>query len=295
MGFAGKKLDYAYYFPIRATPVDGNDFDVGQITVGNQVEVSGAFYTMDVSDTQIRFEFKDVGLFANATFNGIVLTDVDGEVNRMWGFWLQTNMPGLTKKDIVVDDDTLAINFAGAAFTTRSYIHIQMLFSENPVTGSKQADVLVGTSGADKIKGLGGDDILRGEAAPDIARSSAASAKSVTGDMDRFVGGGGTDTFVFATGDTAARRDKADMIMDFAAGRGEVIDLTEWDADRRAAGHQDFDYIGRKAFTGDAGELRYTIADDITYVEGDTNGDRRADFTIRLVDAGKLTADNFEL
>ena len=164
------------------------------------------------------------------------------------------------------------------------------------MTGSRGADALAGTSGADKVRGLGGNDTLRGEAAPtEAARSNGASAKSVTGDMDRLVGGTGTDTFVFATGDTARKRDKADMIMDFDARRGETIDLTEWDADRRHSGHQSFDFISRQAFTGHAGEVRYTMSEDVTYVEGDTNGDRHADFTIRLVDAGRLTAANFEL
>lgn len=298
MVFLGKKLDYAYYFPVRATPDEGKDFDTGEITVNDGVEVSGAFYTIDVSDTQIRFEFKDVGMFSAATFNGVVLTDIDGEVNRMWGFWLQTNMPGLTRDDITVTDDALAINFAGTGFSTRTYIHLQMLFSENTVTGSRGADDLAGTSGADKIRGLGGDDTLRGEAAPNAgARSNGAPSKadSVTGDMDRLVGGGGTDSFVFATGDTARNRNKADMIMDFDARHDETIDLTEWDANRRESGHQSFDFIGRHAFTGHAGELRYTVAQGITYVEGDTNGDTRADFTVRLMDAGKLSDANFLL
>lgn len=297
MGFFSKQLDYAFYFPERRTPVESKAFDVGEITVTDRVEVTADYYTIDVSDTQIRVEFHDVGIFTGTSFNGVVLTDIDREINPMWGFWLQTNMSGLTRDDITVTDDSLAINFAGTGFSTRTYIHFQILFRENEITGSRRADSLSGTTGADKLRGLGGDDILRGEPAPDaLARSAGRSRpENVSEDMDRMVGGSGTDTFVFARGDTAARSDKADMIMDFDARRGETIDLTEWDADRTGRGQQAFDFIGRKDFSGGAGELRYAILDDITYVEGDTNGDGKADLTIRLVDAGRLTGANFDL
>jgi len=296
MGFLGKKLDYAYYFPERSTPLESGDFDTGEITVKDGVDVSGKFYTIDVSDTQIRFEFKDTGMFGAATFNGVVLTDIDGEVNRMWGFWLQTNMPGLTKKDITISDDTLAINFTGAGFTSHTYIHLQILFSDNEVFGSNLDDDLAGTDNADRIKGRAGNDILRSDTAAGISTAKpAAHAGPAASDADKLYGGAGIDTFVFATGDTSRRHAGADTIFDFDARAGETIDLTEWDANRRQDGDQSFDFIGRHDFSGRAGELRYVMGRSDTWIEGDTNGDGKADFTIHLDDAVKPRAGNFEL
>lgn len=296
MGFLGKKLDYAYYFPERSTPVESKDFDTGEITVKDGVDVSGKFYTIDVSDTQIRFEFKDTGMFGAATFNGVVLTDIDGDINRMWGFWLQTNMPGLTKKDITISDNTLAINFTGAGFTSHTYIHLQILFSDNEVFGSRLDDDLIGTDDADKIKGRAGNDILRSDAAADLSMAkTAAPPVARASDADKLYGGAGIDTFVFATGDSARKHADADTIFDFDAKAGETIDLTEWDAVRREAGDQSFTFIGRHDFTGHAGELRYTLGRSDTWIEGDTNGDGRVDFTIHLDDAVRIKAVNFEL
>jgi Ca2+-binding RTX toxin-like protein len=296
MGFLGKKLDYGYYFPERSTPLESDDFDTGEITVKDGVDVSGKFYTIDVSDTQIRFEFRDTGMFGAATFNGVVLTDIDGEVNRMWGFWLQTNMPGLTKKDITISDDKLMINFTGAAFTSHTYIHLQILFSDNEVFGSSLDDDLFGTDDADKIKGRAGNDILRSDAAGDISSAKAAAHGSPTAsDADKLYGGTGIDTFVFATGDSARKHASADTIFDFDAHTGEIIDLAEWDANRHQAGDQSFTFIGRNDFSGHAGELRYILGHSDAWIEGDANGDGRADFTIHLDDAVKLRAGSFEL
>jgi Ca2+-binding RTX toxin-like protein len=296
MGFLGRRLDYAYYYPERSTPLESQDFDTGEITVRDGVDVSGKFYTIDVSDTQIRFEFKDTGMFGAATFNGVVFTDIDGDINRMWGFWLQTNMPGLTKKDITISDDTLAINFTGTGFTSHTYIHLQILFSDNEVFGTSLDDDLSGTRNADRIKGRAGNDILRSDAAGDMSLTRAAPhASPSASDADRLYGGAGINTFVFATGDTARKRSDADTIFDFDAEDGEMIDLSEWDAVRREAGDQSFEFIGHHDFTGHAGELRYTIGRSDTWIEGDTNGDRKADFTIHLDDAVKLRAVNFEL
>lgn len=296
MGFYGKTLDYGFYFPYKLTPDDGSDFDVGPFTVGDGAEVSGTFYTIDVVENVIRFQFTDTGIFSWASFNGAIFRDAAGALNQMSGFWLQTNMSGFNRDDVALTADELALDFANAAFTPKTYISLTILFSETPVVGSRMADILVGTSGADKIRGLGGDDVMRGEAAPAATaeRSVSAGARSIDGDRDRFVGGAGSDSFVFATGDTARKRGAADTIMDFDAA-SETIDLREWDADRHAPDHQAFTFIGAHAFSGEAGELRYAVAKGNTYVEGDTDGDGRADFSIRLLDAGPLTAANFLL
>lgn len=70
------------------------------------------------------------------------------------------------------------------------------------------------------------------------------------------------------------------MIDDFKPeSEDDVIDLRSIDADTGRSGNNAFTFIGKSAFSGEAGELRYSG----TIISGDVNGDGRADFEI---DAG---------
>lgn len=295
MSLMGKTLKYDYLYPERNTPSEF-DFGQGDIAVKDGVEVTNSFYTMDIADTYIRFEFKDAGLFKLANFSGPTLEDVNSEVNPFSRFALLTNMHGLERSDITLTEDGVYINWQGTSLTAKTYIQISFYFTDNEVFGSALDDDLSGTDDADRIKGRAGNDILRSDAG-----SAMSSAKTASGtppaasDADKLYGGAGIDTFVFATGDSARKRADADTIYDFDARAGETIDLTEWDANRHRAGDQSFDFIDRHNFTGHTGELRYLKGGNDTWIEGDTNGDGRADFTIHLDDAMKLRAGNFEL
>ncbi|MDB5554476.1 MAG: prtC [Rhizobium sp.] len=295
MSLMGKTLKYDYFYPERNTPAEF-DFGQGDITVKDGVEVTNSFYTMDVADTYMRFEFKDTGLFKLANFSGPVLEDIDGEVNPFSRFALLTNMHGLDRSDIKLTEDGIYINWQGASLTSKTYVQITFSFADNEVFGSSLDDDLIGTDDADRIKGRAGNDILRSDAAGDMSFAKAASHTSpVASDADKLYGGAGIDTFVFATGDSARKHANADTIFDFNATAGEIIDLSEWDAVRREAGDQSFDFIGRHDFSGHAGELRYVMGRSDAWIEGDTNGDGRADFTIHLDDGVNLRAGNFEL
>lgn len=106
-------------------------------------------------------------------------------------------------------------------------------------------------------------------------------------------GGAGADTFVFAADDSGKTHTTADTIYDFA--RADSIDLSGWDANSRKSGTQGFDFIGAHAFSGHVGELHFIKERSDTWIEGDTNGDKKADFVIHLNDAVALRADNFDL
>ena len=298
MSFMGKTIAYDYFYPERSTLAE---FDMGQgeLEVGAGVEVTNSFYTLDIADNYIRFEFKDTGLFKLATFNGPVLEDRNGEINPFSKFSLVTNMSGLDRSDIKLTEDGIYINWRGAALTAKTYVQITFSFGENELVGSGGDDDLTGTDDADMINGRAGDDMLRSDAIDDaggdVPAMAARSRMPAASDADSLYGGAGKDTFVFATGDSARKRSEADTIFDFSPRAGETIDLTEWDANRREDGHQSFTFIGRQEFSGHAGELRYVIGRSDIWIEGETNGDGRADFTIRLDDAGKLRADNFAL
>jgi hypothetical protein len=68
----------------------------------------------------------------------------------------------------------------------------------------------------------------------------------------------------------------------------DIIDLRDIDANRDASGNQQFKWVDKSdlnaSFTGQDGQLRF----DGGILMGDTNGDGRADFQIKL--AGSLLA-----
>ena len=158
------------------------------------------------------------------------------------------------------------------------------------VHGEAGNDELRGQAGNDTLNGNEGDDILRGEGGLDTLNGDAGNdtlnggggADTINGGAGRdlLYGGLGNDTFVFADGDTSAARAEADRIFDWAT--GDKIDLSAMDADTTLGGNQAFTFIGNAAFSGTAGELNYTQAGAFTYLEGDTNGDGSADFSIRI-------------
>ena len=111
-------------------------------------------------------------------------------------------------------------------------------------------------------------------------------------------GGGGADSFVFNDIDeTGIFKANADIIVDFDGGIAgiDLIDLHGIDAKTTALGNNAFVWIGTDAFSGSAGELRYTFSNNYTRVEGDVDGDGDADFAIRLFGHIDLYDGNFIL
>jgi Ca2+-binding RTX toxin-like protein len=154
------------------------------------------------------------------------------------------------------------LSFNGATETDGSF----------DIRGGRGNDTITGGAGADRIAGNLGADTLRG--------------------------GAGADIFVYrsAADSTASSRD---MILDFA--RGDVVSLGGIDADGDASnGDSKFAFIGADRFSGTAGELR--VFQDANFarawfVEGDTDGDTIADFSLVLVapNAYPLGKDDFWL
>ncbi|WP_296677247.1 M10 family metallopeptidase C-terminal domain-containing protein [Novosphingobium sp.] len=125
---------------------------------------------------------------------------------------------------------------------------------ENGIGGSAR-DVLYGNAVNNVLKGLGGDDVIDGfEGA------------------DSLWGGAGNDTFSFRF------IEQGDVIEDFQSG-ADKIDLR--------ATQIDFTWIGDSAFSGHAGELRFS--GDL--LQGDTNGDGLADLSIAVMGSDPLVTD----
>ncbi|OYW89764.1 MAG: hypothetical protein B7Z23_11230, partial [Pseudomonadales bacterium 32-61-5] len=125
--------------------------------------------------------------------------------------------------------------------------------------GNEFGNVITGNAGANTLSGGGGRDILTG------------------GDF--------TDTFVWTNmSDFGGKTAKtADLITDFSKGDFDLIDLSGVDAVSATAGvNEAFSFIGAVSFSGVAGQLRTVQSGTMTYLAGDTNGDKAADFMIAL-------------
>jgi Ca2+-binding RTX toxin-like protein len=158
---------------------------------------------------------------------------------------------------------------------------------DNAIRGNHADNFLNGLDGADALDGGLGDDVLVGNVGDDVLIGGEG--------RDKLVGGGGGDIFRFDDGDSAAEAATSDVIAGFSGPAGDLIDLEAIDANAGTEGDDAFAFIGGDAFSGAAGELRATVFNGISYVQGDVDGDRTADFYIRVDSAAPLAASDFIL
>ncbi|MQW89622.1 M10 family metallopeptidase [Sinorhizobium saheli] len=158
------------------------------------------------------------------------------------------------------------------------------------ITGNQAANTLWGYAGNDTLNGETGNDALYGGLGNDKIRGGGGNDR-ILGEAgsDHLSGGTGADTFVFKTlsSSTAVLTDR-DTIYDFLASESDRVDLSAIDADTATSGNQAFLFVGTAAFGGKKGELRYVRDTSDTYIYGDVNGDKVADFAIHLDDAVTL-------
>ncbi len=179
--------------------------------------------------------------------------------------------------------------------------------SDDPVKGTEESDVIHGGGGDDRVFGRKGSDTMTGDAGDDKLRGGDGKDDLDGGDGNDYVrgrdgadllhggigddglkGGSGDDTFTF-------RDDPgSDRILDFKPGV-DRIDVSPIDANAAAPDDDAFDFIGRAGFSGEAGELRYRTRAGDAIVKGDTDGDGKADFAIRVVDVHRLEDGDFLL
>jgi Ca2+-binding RTX toxin-like protein len=149
---------------------------------------------------------------------------------------------------------------------------------DDTVTGNFGVDLLRGFAGSDTLQGLAGDDTLIGGLGRDF-----------------LTGGIGSDSFNFniikESGKTSSTRD---VITDFTRGE-DHIDLKSIDADTHHKGNQAFHFIGQKGFHDQDGELRIKVTSSGVVVQGDVNGDGRADFQIEVDSLSALSKGDFIL
>ncbi len=148
-------------------------------------------------------------------------------------------------------------------------------------------DRLLGLAGDDRINGVNGDDSLYGGDGADV----------LTGGLgrDELYGGTGADRFVFTLTTESPDTANRDRLRDFEAGV-DRIDLTGIDANTTNGAADDaFAYLAAGAFTGVAGQLRYTVSGANIILRGDVDGDSVADFSLHIFGAASLAVGDLIL
>jgi serralysin len=202
---------------------------------------------------------------------------------------------------VAVNLDTIAFGSAAAKTAIGAEIGVDKLTNIENVFGGGGADTIIGSGAANGLWGDGGGDFLHGRGGNDSIDGGAGS-DSIAGGAGRDVltGGSQDDTFYFTaladSGRTAATRD---VITDFEGAGiigGDKISLAAIDA--IAGGADDTFHLLTSPFsefTGAAGELRYLWTGLETVIQGDVNGDAKADFSIALTGQHILGVDDFNL
>src|SRR4029077_13880158 len=147
--------------------------------------------------------------------------------------------------------------------------------------GNSGNDDIFGGDNADFIRGGSGNDNLYGEDGNDFLFGGSGKDFLTGGDNS-----GGADTFVFSARSDSKRGATRDVITDFSNPEvdHDTIDLHSIDAKKHGGTDDAFKFIGTQHFHHKEGELRFTVdtAHDRTIIQGDVNGDAKADIEIEL-------------
>jgi Ca2+-binding RTX toxin-like protein len=168
--------------------------------------------------------------------------------------------------------------------------HIERLILEGSAdlrgTGNGLANIITGNGGANVLDGAGGNDTINGALGADTLIGGTGA--------DILVGGGGNDIFlvrqesVFTSSNPGGRTIETDTVSDYVIGQ-DSIDLSDIDAIAATAGVNDaFSLVG--AFNGNAGQMTVSFGGGVTTVLLDVDGDRVADYRLRI--NGDVTADS---
>jgi serralysin len=168
----------------------------------------------------------------------------------------------------------------------RNFERIDVGGFNDTLAGGAENNTFNSNGGRDRLDGGAGDDTLTGGGGND--RLTGGKGR------DALTGGNHADTFIFAArGHMGKSRDAADVITDFVAAQGDLIDLSRVDSNDVTPADP-FVWMGTDAFTG-VGQARYVVQGGNTYVELNVKGNTNADFRICLTGELMLLDTDFVL
>ena len=173
---------------------------------------------------------------------------------------------GSSVRGQIFDSRTKAIDLVG---TDLGDSYVGTGFNDQ-IAGGKGHDSLIGGGGRDTLEGGPGLDRLQGGGGVD--RLIGGKGKDI------LTGGDGSDAFVFRNSKEA----KGDRITDFQS-KMDDIDLSDFMKGGK--------FIGAKAFSKKDDQVRYDKAKGL--LQGDVNGDGKADWSLTIVNKVALSAADF--
>lgn len=286
---------------------DRDSYNISRITASETVDgrvivtwdsPEGGIYGRTVDPRQGAIEWT--GDESNEQFTGTELADtlngaggddvlqgMGGDDTLQGGDGNDTASYQLSGTGVIANLANPAANAGGAAGDTFDSI-------EN-LRGSNFIDSLFGDAGANVLSGLAGNDTLKGGDGNDTLQGGEG-ADTLSGEKgaDILTGGAGKDVFLFSKPTDSLAKGGSDFITDFSK-KEDKFDLRPLDADTDTKGNQMFDFIGKQKFGKEDGELRYEFKGGDTIVQGDTDGDGKADFSFVIDGEFKLTDAMFFL
>jgi D-alanyl-D-alanine carboxypeptidase len=252
----------------------------------NVQSVSAASATIDESG-DFNVKFGDVTLKLPLKLGAVTTSNVkfdDGSVLVVGDNQVGTNRDGRSNLIDILKTFREAANEDNQILGLGGDDYLSGGNGNDKISGGSGDDFLNGRNGNDTLLGGNGNDVLEGRIGNDVLEGGAG--------RDYLFGGKGADTFIFTNlADSAIGRNARDVIGDFKRGE-DKISLSAIDANTTLDLDQSFTFIGASAFSGKAGELHTFTNRGQTIVEGDVNGDGKADFQIEL--GGRYAMDPFD-
>jgi Ca2+-binding RTX toxin-like protein len=274
------------------TGLDGNDsYFVGAGDTIVEIATGGTD-TVITSALSIDLTSASYANVENAQISGALALTVTGS-NGINSIFAETNtaanvLTGLNGNDTYVvgaGDKIIEIATGGTDLVASNTISLNL--NAAAYKNVEQA-ILLGTANLN-LTGTAGKNYLQGNDGNNILKSGKGA--------DTLVGNAGRDVFDFdLVSHSGTTNNTRDVITDFKH-LEDRIDVSTIDAKTTVAGNQRFSFLGGEgsAFTGHAGQIHYAYVQANTLIEGDTNGDGRADFQLLLVGHKVLTAGDFIL
>jgi serralysin len=162
------------------------------------------------------------------------------------------------------------------------------------LVGGTGNDIINAGGGEDRLFGGDGNDVLNGGAGKDVLNGGAGNDTLAGGSgNDVLTGGSGNDVFKFTSVSDSPASSPRDVISDFFGNGnlpGDVIDLSDIDANSTIGGNQTFTFIGAAAFTV-AGQVRYSGG----ILQANTDGNLSANLEVRVTGAPSIVVSDIVL